>query len=244
MPKPHLQSAAACLLVLSAIYAAPAGASTCSQDAAVWKQSIQGKKRFIPIELWAGVQWDGRKELAMPSVDAEYSHINKPNSKYRITGPNPWLHPVLEKTFLVYERINPEKNGIKFQRFTKNRNSTGLGRIYDSRPKNSSSAEIERDYLSGGLKFPIGYWQEGEEKHLRLDELDIAEPHTKTAEILESIILKRIDSTFPGVNNNVHKHCVEFRWKKINLSVVKTRDHQTYTYCPCMSMVDVIDHMK
>ena len=233
------------LSALIAVSIVPVSASTCSQDAEVWKKSIEGKKRFIPVELWAGVQWDGRKELALPSVDAEYSHINKPNSQYRITGPNPWLHPVLDKTFLVYERINPGKNGIKFQRFTKNRNNTGLGRVYDSRPKNSSSSEIEIDYLSGGLKFPLGYWQEEEERHLRLDEFDIAEPHTKTVKILESIILKKIDSTFEDVKKNIsHKHCIEFKWKKINLTVEKTRDHQTYTYCPCMSMVDAVDHMK
>jgi hypothetical protein len=245
MTRPRIQSLSVLILTVIAIYVSPVSASTCSQDAAVWKKSIDGKKRFIPVELWTGTTWDGRKELAMPTVDAEYSHIDNPHWAYRITGPNPWLHPVLDKTFLVYERINPvvekktsnrpENVGLKFQRFTQNKNNTGLGRVYDSRPKDKTSdTKNDVDTFSGGFKFPLSDWTENDPKDFEFDEFPMQDKKTmaKANRIKEWISIKKLDLAVPP-----GKHCIEFEWKKIRLHDNKTTDHQIYTYCPCASMV-------
>jgi hypothetical protein len=47
------------------------------------------KERYIPVELWAGAEWDGKKELKMPKVDGNYRH----RSQYQIKGPTEWKHP-------------------------------------------------------------------------------------------------------------------------------------------------------
>ena len=47
------------------------------------------KERYIPVELWSGAEWDGKRELKMPKVDASYKH----SESYRIKGPTEWKHP-------------------------------------------------------------------------------------------------------------------------------------------------------
>lgn len=227
--KHRFQSIIVAAAAFFVVHINPALPSTCTQNLGAWKDSIKGETRFIPIELWAGVRWDGRRELAMPAVDAEYLHIDRPRARYRITGPNPWMHPVLDKTFLIYERINPEKEErLKFQRFTINKEGTGLGRVYDSRPDQGVNL------YSGGLKFPLGHWRQGETK-----QFDFEQFHSKHPARSELIRIKKIDHAFDG-----SKHCLEFKWKKIRKSDGRISDHQTYTYCPCRSMVKAVDHKR
>lgn len=79
-------------------------------DMKAWEGSINSatKERYIPVELWAGAEWDGKKELRMPKVDGTYRHRN---ASYQIKGPTEWEHPSTGRKFLVYERINPGKDG-------------------------------------------------------------------------------------------------------------------------------------
>jgi hypothetical protein len=116
-------------------------------DMKAWEGSTnpETKERYIPVELWAGAEWDGKRELNMPRVDATYVH----RSRYQIKGPTEWKHPVTGQTFTVYERINPGRDGVKLQRFTINQDQSGLGRVYDARPG------LGTRMFSGGLKFPL-----------------------------------------------------------------------------------------
>jgi hypothetical protein len=131
--------------------------SAWAADSNVWETSInlQTRERYIPVELWTGADWDGTKELKMAPVDGTYRHRT---STYYIKGPTDWKHPVTGQTSRVYERINPDKNRSedKTQLFTINQDQTGLGRLFDGRPGRDT-----RTY-SGGLKFPLGLWKEGE----------------------------------------------------------------------------------
>ena len=128
-------------------------------DPNVWEASInsQSKERYIPVELWTGTEWDGKRELRMPAVNGTYRHRT---STYYIKGPTDWKHPVTGQTSTVYERVNPdERRGEdKTQLFTINQDQTGLGRLFDGRPGRDT-----RTY-SGGLKFTLGMWKEGESK--------------------------------------------------------------------------------
>jgi hypothetical protein len=45
----------------------------------------QTKERYIPVELWAGTDWDGKTELKMPPVDNIYRHRR---AHYEIKGWN------------------------------------------------------------------------------------------------------------------------------------------------------------
>jgi hypothetical protein len=196
-------------------------------DVKAWEESInsQTKERYIPVELWAGTDWDGKFELKMPVVDGTYRHRT---STYYIKGPTEWKHPVTGQTALVYERINPGRNkdDDKSQLFTINQDQTGLGRLFDGRPGRDT-----RTY-SGGLKFPLGLWKENETKSFVYKVWDTSE-----TERTESITLKQMNFTYQGA-----PHCLEIYWTATDRSGRKTYDRHTYVYCPGKSMVSQIQH--
>jgi hypothetical protein len=186
--------------------------------------NFETKERFIPVELWAGAEWNGRRELEMPKVDGNYRH-NK--SAYSIKGPTEWKHPATGQTHTVYERINPQSGGPKWQIFVINEERTGLGRLYDGRPNRDTRTS------SGGLKFPLGLWKEGETKKFAYKVYEGSRDSVR----VESITIKQIDFTMGN-----DKHCLEFYWTVTDKDEKKLYDHHTYTYCPGKSMVHEIQH--
>ena len=190
-----------------------------------WESSTNPatKERCIPVELWAGAEWDGKKELKMPKVDGTYRHRK---ATYQIKGPMEWEHPTMGRKFLVYERINPGKDGTKWQLFTINEDQNGLGRLYDGRPGRDGRLS------SGGLKFPLGLWKEGETRKFTYQVWQ-----SKEAERVESITIQQINFVFEG-----NWHCLEFYWAATSRSGGTIYDRQTYTYCPGKSMVSQIQH--
>ncbi|MBI4488306.1 MAG: hypothetical protein HY694_04415 [Deltaproteobacteria bacterium] len=159
----------------------------------------------------------------MPKVDGTFRH----RSQYQIKGPMEWKHPVTGQTFIVYERTNPGKDGVKLQLFTINEDQSGLGRVYDARPG------LGTRMFSGGLKFPLGYWKEGEIRKFLYKHYDGA----KESDRAESITIQQIDFTFQG-----SPHCLEFYWTATDRDGRKTYDRHTYIYCPGRSMVSQIQH--
>lgn len=204
-----------------------AAASPRMVESSVWEASInpQTKERFIPVELWTGADWDGQRELKMAPVDGTYRHRT---STYYIKGPVEWKHAVTSEISVVFERLNPGRNkdDDKLQLFTVNQDRTGLGRLFDGRPGRDM-----RTY-SGGLKFPLGLWKEGETKSFVYKVWDT----TETARA-EAITIKQINFTYQGA-----AHCLEIYWIATDRSGRKTYDRHTYIYCPGKSMVSQIQH--
>jgi hypothetical protein len=184
------------------------------------------KERFIPVELWSGLDWDGKRELKMLQVDGRYRHGNV---SYQIKGPTEWKHPNNGETYLVYERLNPGRRAgdAKWQLFAINQEQSGLGRVYDARP------DLGTRTMSGGLKFPLGYWKEGETRKLTYKHYN----GPKESSMVEFITVKQIDFSFIG-----NDHCLEFYWALTRTDERKTLDHHTYVYCPGKSMVSEILH--
>jgi len=195
-------------------------------DANPWDNAtnLETKERFIPVELWAGAEWNGRRDLEMPKVDGKYRHNH---SAYSIKGPTEWKHSATGQIHAVYERINPQKGGPKWQLFVINEERTGLGRLYDGRPNQETRT------FSGGLKFPLGLWKEGETKKFVYKVYE----GSRDSERVESITIKQIDFTMGS-----DTHCLEFYWTVTDKSETKLYDHHTYTYCPGKSMVREIQH--
>ena len=195
-------------------------------DPKVWEGSINldTKERYIPVDLWAGAEWDGERVLKMPKVDGRYRHGK---ATYQIKGPMEWEHPTIGQKFFVYERINPGKEGVKLQRFTINQEKSGLGRVYDARPG------LGTRMFSGGLKFPLGVWKEGETRKFVYKHYD----GSKVADRAESITIKQITFQFQQ-----DTYCLEFYWTATDKDEKRIYDHQTYIYCPRKSMVSQVQH--
>ena len=96
--------------ILAVVFAAglSSGATT---DQSRWDSSVDRviQARFIPVELWTGMEWDGAKELKMSNAETRFGdRLNKD-----IKGPTEWKHPVTGETLVVYERTNQERDGVK-----------------------------------------------------------------------------------------------------------------------------------
>jgi len=213
-------------VLLAALMAVGSG-SALALDTNAWDSSVNAerKERYIPVELWSGAEWDGKRELKMPKVDAQYRH----RESYRIKGPTEWKHPVTGETYLVYERLNPGRRAgdAKWQLFAINEEQNGLGRVYDSRP------DLGTRTFSGGLKFPLGLWKEGETRNFAYRRYENA----RRSDRAESITIKQIDFTFQNM-----PHCLEFYWVETERDGKKIIDHHTYIYCPGKSMVSEVHH--
>jgi hypothetical protein len=201
--------------------------SAWAAGANVWETSInpQTKERYIPVELWAGAEWDGNRELKTPKADFTFRH----RSQYQIKGPMEWEHPVMGQTFIVYERINSGRDGTKLQRFTINQKKNGLGRVYDARPG------LGTRMFSGGLKFPLGQWKEGETRKFLYKHYE----GSRVADRAETITVKQIDFQFQQSS-----HCLEFYWTATDRDEKRFYDRQTYIYCPGKSMASQIQHRR
>src|SRR4051794_25669649 len=112
-------------LLLAAVALLSPGSASAS-DSTAWDLSVntETKERYIPVELWAGAEWDGTKELKMPKVDATYRH----KESYQIKGPKEWTHPATGENHTIYERINPgrRQSDAKWQLFAINEDRSGL----------------------------------------------------------------------------------------------------------------------
>ena len=192
----------------------------------VWERSIRhpAKERYFPVELWTGAEWDGKKELKMPQANFTFAHRR---GRYEIKGPIAWAHPVMGQTFVVYERINPGRDGDKLQRFTINQEKNGLGRVYDARPG------LGTRMFSGGLKFPLGTWKEGETRKFVYQRY----AGTRVADRAETTTIKQIDFQFQQTS-----HCFEFDWAATDRDEKRFYDRQTYIYCPGQSMMSQVQH--
>lgn len=194
-------------------------------DPSPWDSSVDASKqaRFIPVELWTGTEWDGGKELNMSKAELRFGERQNKDIK----GPMEWKHPVTGETLLVYERTHRQRGGVKAQLFAMNAERTGLGRVLDVRD------DLGQRTFSGGLKFPLGYWKQGESKQVSETRYEGSRSDTR----IESITIKQLDFVYQGT-----PHCLEFEWVYKDSRRAKIIDRQTYTYCPRQGMVRQVKH--
>lgn len=209
--------------LIGALVAVLATTHVSAADPSVWDAAFDAvkKERFIPVELWTGEPWDGSRELSTSAAKTKFGD----RGQKEIKGPMEWKHPNTGETLLVYERTNREKDGVKVQLFAMNEAKNGLGRVSDSRPSLGART------FSGGLKFPLGPWKQGETRQLEEKRYEGSKSETRT----ESITITQIDFTYMGA-----AHCLEFYW--VYRDGGKIVDHQTYTYCPNQGMARAVQH--
>jgi len=178
-------------------------------DPTVWDRALDPATgiRFIPVELWTGAEWDGTHVLRTLPADLQFGR-NK-----RITGPMAWTPPVGGAPIQVYERVQSGKR----QLFALAPDGTGLGRVYDSRyPR----------YCPGEVKFPLGYWKQGQVRDYTLS----CDGGRSTRTL--RVTIEEIDFTYATV-----AHSLRFHWL-----MDEGRGRGTdmrYIYSPGFGLVDV-----
>jgi hypothetical protein len=155
-------------------------------DLSKWAASYDPatKTRFIPIELWTGGEWDGNRELRMPSANLSFGK----RGEKRISGPVVWTRPGTGEVIQVYERNNRDKK----QLFALSSRGDGLGRVFDSRYARDCVDEV---------KFPLGLWRDGETRVF-----DVSCNNDNLRRKIE-LTIERLDFDYDGV-----PHSLQFHW--------------------------------
>jgi len=180
--------------------------------------------RYIPIELWAGAEWDGQPVNTWPRLDA----VTGKNSNRTVKGPIAWSHPQTGAPLKVYERTKQRQSGAKRQLFTINGNGAVLGRVFDSRP----GAE-DRTFVDDAF-FPIGQWHRGEERSFRLTEFTAA----GAVEQIATIKIRRLDFTYRDV-----PHSLKYDWM-LHDEGGRLLFHENYVYSPGKGLVRFRDRAE
>ena len=107
-------------------------------------------ERFIPIELWTGMPWNGSRDLVPTKA------IPNDNSRVEISGPEDYTRPNTGEMLKVYRRVNKKK----VQLYAVTSRKDGLGRVYDNRYNRNCVDEV---------KFPLGLWRQGESRNYRIE---------------------------------------------------------------------------
>ena len=182
------------------------------------------ESRFIPIELWAGTEWDGQTENNWPRLDA----VTGKNSNRTVKGPISWSHPETGKQLKVYERVKERKRGTKRQLYTINSNGSVLGRVFDSRP-----GAQDRMFVNDAF-FPIGWWKRGEERSFSLTEFTPAGP----VERIATIKIRRLDYSYRNA-----PHSLKYDWI-LRDEGGRILFHENYVYSPGKSLVRFRDRAR
>ena len=171
------------------------------------------KERFIPVELFTGIKWDGKHELILKEATTSASACDPVTGRrcatFNITGPfkterNDTKIEWAGDEISYYRRtFSTRRMGEVESLFTINNSKDGLVRIYDKRKQWGA-----RTYDGLGSKFPLGYWKQGEVR-------------TYPSRRPTSIEIIELD----GPN-----HCLTFRWV-IGKGERKNMDNN-YTFCP------------
>lgn len=156
-------------------------------------------RRFIPVELWTGSDWDGKPAINLPKTDLTFGrHAHK-----RLLGPRKWTHADSGTIHDVYERHNRKK----VQYFAINRKRDGLGRVFDNRyPR----------YCPDEVKFPLGWWKQGEKRIYDIV-CDQGKRHIE-------VTITKLNFRYDGV-----PHSLEFHWKLDDGTKRGSNNHYTYS---------------
>jgi hypothetical protein len=169
-------------------------------NAAGWEKSMAADgRRFIPVELWTGSDWDGTPAITLPVTDLTFGK----RAHKRIVGPKKWAHTASGTVHDIYERHNRNK----VQYFAINRKRDGLGRVYDSRYGR---------YCPDEVKFPLGWWKQGEKRIYDI----VCDRRKRHIEVT----ITRLNFTFDGI-----PHSLEFHWKLDDGTKPGSNNHYTYS---------------
>lgn len=172
------------------------------------------KERFIPVELFTGMPWDGEHILEMKEAKTSTcaSSDGKRCDTYRITGP--FTKETISGIEWAGEQISYYKRTYRTpsrtveSHYTINKTKDGLVRIFDKRNG------VERTFSGKGNKFPLGLWKQGE---------------VRTYDDTRPVKIEIMDIDGSG-------GCLTFRW---TLGGGGWNRDNIYTFCPNRGLVKI-----
>lgn len=177
----------------------------------VWQDSYDPAtgRRYIPLELILGAEWDGRHVLRYPSGTFP-AHAG--GSTWR--GPRNWTHPFTGQTLTVYDRWRGGSNPAR-QIFAVRAERVAIGRVADSR---HGILACDRE-----AKFPLGWWMHGETRTYESRCWYASGVRFKT----ETITIDRASFTCGR-----WQHCLRLRWVLRDAGNDTPIDNEMYTFAP------------
>src|SRR5262245_34110181 len=94
------------ILLALALLAGPASAA----DGSAWQRSYDPAtgRRFIPVELFTGAEWDGAQVIRLAPAKLEFGRRGEKS----LVGPMDWTPPGSSTPIQVYERMNRDKRQL------------------------------------------------------------------------------------------------------------------------------------
>jgi len=173
------------------------------------------KSRFIPVELFTGIKWDGEHKLILKEASTSTSACDSVSGKrcttYNISGPfkternDTKIEWAGDEIPYYLRTFRTRRFGDVESFFTINNSRDGLVRIFDKRKQWGA-----RTYSGLGNKFPLGYWTQGE---------------VRTYPTRRPIRVEIIELDGPN-------HCLTFRWTIGEGPIFSRNSDNNYTYCP------------
>jgi len=199
----------------------------CATPGKVWERAVDKKNgsRFIPIELWTGEKWNGEMDLVMGPANRRFGSRNHKT----ITGPIEWRNPKSGNLMMVYERINETTKGTKRQLFTINPDTTGLAKVFDSRPEKKTRYQSHNAVL-----FPLGWWKKGERREYIYKEYMGGTQKVRKA----TLRMRRLDFTYKGM-----EHAMKYDWIMVDTKG-KVVYHERFIYAPDKGLVYYKNRLK
>jgi hypothetical protein len=175
--------------------------------------------REIGLDLWTG-------DPAVAGVTLP--QVRSVHGSRTISGPIAWTHDKTGQALQVYERRNPEPEGVKVQYFERRADGQALGRVFDSRPGRGDR------YFVNDAFFPLGTWARGESRDFQIIEYTEAGPQSRIA----TIKIRRLDFVFRDV-----PHSLRYDWilTDANGNVIY---NERYVYSPGIGFAAFDDRLK
>jgi len=186
-------------------------------------------KRFIPVELWLGVPWDGNEEIRLPTVDkthqrSSFSDYDNKRNHYKSEahkGPMEWDHPGTGKKIFIYERVNDRS----IQLWAIRKDQQAMGRVF--------SPSQNRGSLGGEAKFPLGWWTQDEVREFTRTSY-VGEKKWRS---VNKIRIDKLSCEYNGIKNSLEFSILFAGSRGPNVS-------HTYIHAPGHGLVHVITRFE
>ena len=173
-------------------------------------------RRFIPLQLIIGGEWNGERTITYPS--GTFAELVDHGSIW--LGPRKWTHPKTGEALMVYDRSRGGRGMVTDQIFAVRKDQTAIGRVADNR-FGITACDQE-------AKYPLGPWTQSETRRFEYTCWYGEQPRTK----ITTLSIRDIDFDYGGF-----KHALRVEWVLRDKEGGRELDHRFYTFAPGKGVV-------